>query len=132
MQGYSIYAFSFFYFVRSLLTILPLEVIRRHVIMKRITFCALLMTLFLLLSCGSGSSKTEDPKTIFLTSIANLGKGFLDVFTSLSDMITGAFGINADTKKSDIGKYFTDIETTMNTVKKSYKRKLLRMVTIQR
>ncbi|UPA11644.1 variable large family protein (plasmid) [Borrelia parkeri] len=76
------------------------------------------MTLFLLLSCGSGSSKTEDPKTIFLTSIANLGKGFLDVFTSLSDMITGAFGINADTKKSDIGKYFTDIETTMNTVKK--------------
>ncbi|UPA11485.1 variable large family protein (plasmid) [Borrelia parkeri] len=86
--------------------------------MKRITFCALLMTLFLLLGCGSGSTKTEDPKTTFLTSIANLGKGFLDVFTSLSDMITGAFGIKADTKKSDIGKYFTDIETTMNTVKK--------------
>ncbi|UPA11526.1 variable large family protein (plasmid) [Borrelia parkeri] len=86
--------------------------------MKRITFCALLMTLFLLLSCGSGSAKTEDPKTTFLTSIANLGKGFLDVFTSLSDMITGAFGIKADTKKSDIGQYFTDIETTMNTVKK--------------
>ncbi|UPA11591.1 variable large family protein (plasmid) [Borrelia parkeri] len=76
------------------------------------------MTLFLLLSCGSGSAKVEDPKTIFLTSIANLGKGFLDVFTSLSDMITGAFGIKADTKKSDIGKYFTDIEKTMNTVKK--------------
>ncbi|UPA11632.1 variable large family protein (plasmid) [Borrelia parkeri] len=76
------------------------------------------MTLFLLLSCGSGSTKAEDPKTTFLTSIANLGKGFLDVFTSLSDMITGAFGIKADTKKSDIGKYFSDIETTMNTVKK--------------
>ncbi|ANF34654.1 Variable large protein 15/16 (plasmid) [Borrelia turicatae] len=76
------------------------------------------MTLFLLLSCGSGSTKAEDPKTLFLTSIANLGKGFLDVFTSLSDMITGAFGIKAETKKSDIGKYFTSIETTMNTVKK--------------
>ncbi|UPA11402.1 variable large family protein (plasmid) [Borrelia parkeri] len=74
--------------------------------------------LFLLLSCGSGSTKTEDPKTTFLTSIANLGKGFLDVFTSLSDMITGAFGIKADTKKSDIGQYFTSIEKTMNTVKK--------------
>ncbi|AHH09978.1 Variable outer membrane protein, partial (plasmid) [Borrelia parkeri SLO] len=86
--------------------------------MKRITFCALLMTLFLLLSCGSGSAKVEDPKTIFLTSIANLGKGFLDVFTSLSDMVAGAFGIKAETKKSDIGKYFTSIETTMNTVKK--------------
>ncbi|WP_025407659.1 variable large family protein [Borrelia parkeri] len=86
--------------------------------MKRITFCALLMTLFLLLSCGSGSAKVEDPKTTFLSSIANLGKGFLDVFTSLSDMVSGAFGIKADTKKSDIGKYFTSIETTMNTVKK--------------
>ncbi|WP_434757102.1 variable large family protein [Borrelia puertoricensis] len=86
--------------------------------MKRITLCALLMTLFLLLSCGSGSAKTEDPRTTFLNSIANLGKGFLDVFTSLSDMITGAFGIKADTKKSDIGNYFTDIEKTMTSVKK--------------
>ncbi|UPA11709.1 variable large family protein (plasmid) [Borrelia parkeri] len=72
-----------------------------------------------MLSCGSGSTKSEDPKTLFLTSIANLGKGFLDVFTSLSDMVAGAFGIKADTKKSDIGKYFISIETTMNTVKKN-------------
>ncbi|ASJ27695.1 variable large family protein [Borrelia turicatae] len=86
--------------------------------MKRITLSALLMTLFLLLSCGSGSAKVEDPKTTFLNSIANLGKGFLDVFTSLSDMVAGALGIKADTKKSDIGQYFTDIENTMNTVKK--------------
>ncbi|ASJ27672.1 variable large family protein [Borrelia turicatae] len=85
--------------------------------MKRITLSALLMTLFLLLSCGSGSAKAEDPKTLFLTSIANLGKGFLDVFTSLSDMITGAFGIKAETKKSEVGKYFTDIANTMTSVK---------------
>ncbi|UPA19340.1 variable large family protein [Borrelia puertoricensis] len=74
--------------------------------------------LFLLLSCGSGTTSAEDPKTTFLTSIANLGKGFLDVFTSLSDMVAGAFGIKADTKKSDIGNYFTSIETTMTSVKK--------------
>ncbi|ASJ27654.1 variable large family protein [Borrelia turicatae] len=74
--------------------------------------------LFLLLSCGSGSAKVEDPKTTFLNSIANLGKGFLDVFTSFSDMVAGAFGIKADTKKSDIGQYFTDIEKTMTSVKK--------------
>ncbi|WP_430644697.1 variable large family protein [Borrelia puertoricensis] len=86
--------------------------------MKRITLCALFLTLFLLLSCGSGSASAEDPKTTFLNSIANLGKGFLDVFTSLSDMITGALGIKADTKKSDIGKYFNDIENTMTSVKK--------------
>ncbi|WP_434757410.1 variable large family protein [Borrelia puertoricensis] len=85
--------------------------------MKRITLCALLMTLFLLLSCGSGTTNMEDPKTTFLNSIANLGKGFLDVFTSLSDMITGAFGIKAETKKSDIGNYFTSIENTMKSVK---------------
>ncbi|WP_434757300.1 variable large family protein (plasmid) [Borrelia puertoricensis] len=77
-----------------------------------------MLPLLLLLSCGSGSTKMEDPKTTFLTSIANLGKGFLDVFTSLSDMVAGAFGIKAETKKSDIGKYFTSIENTMNTVKK--------------
>ncbi|ANA44036.1 VlpD16 (plasmid) [Borrelia hermsii HS1] len=33
-------------------------------------------------------------------------------------MVAGAFGIKADTKKSDIGKYFTDIEKTMTSVKK--------------
>ncbi|AMR76069.1 Variable large protein D4 (plasmid) [Borrelia hermsii] len=54
----------------------------------------------------------------FLTSIANLGKGFLDVFVTFGDMVAGAFGIKADTKKSDIGKYFNDIEKTMTTVKK--------------
>ncbi|WP_434757259.1 variable large family protein [Borrelia puertoricensis] len=86
--------------------------------MKRITLCALFLTLFLLLSCGSGSTSAEDPKTTFLNSIANLGKGFLDVFTSLSDMISGALGIKADTKKSDIGKCFSDIENTMTSVKK--------------
>ncbi|WP_330730403.1 variable large family protein [Borrelia turicatae] len=86
--------------------------------MKRITLSALLMTLFLLLSCGSGSANVEDPKTTFLNSIANLGKGFLDVFTSLSDMVTSSLGINAETKKSEVGKYFTDIANTMNTVKK--------------
>ncbi|AHH04161.1 Variable outer membrane protein (plasmid) [Borrelia nietonii YOR] len=37
---------------------------------------------------------------------------------TFGDMVIGAFGIKADTKKSDIGKYFTDIESTMTTVKK--------------
>ncbi|WP_430644669.1 variable large family protein [Borrelia puertoricensis] len=77
----------------------------------------LALLLYYIFSCGSGTTKMEDPKTTFLTSIANLGKGFLDVFTSLSDMIAGTFGIKAETKKSDIGNYFTSIETTMNSVK---------------
>ncbi|UPA10094.1 variable large family protein (plasmid) [Borrelia nietonii YOR] len=69
-----------------------------------------------LVSCNSGGV-AEDPKHVYLTSIANLGKGFLDVFVTFKDMVAGAFGIKADTKKSDIGKYFTDIESTMTTVK---------------
>ncbi|WP_152301219.1 variable large family protein [Borrelia miyamotoi] len=73
------------------------------------------MTLFLIIGCNNGGG--EDPQKVFLTSIANLGKGFLDVFVTFGDMITGAFGIKAETKKSDVGKYFTDIETTMKTVK---------------
>ncbi|ABF82164.1 variable large family protein [Borrelia hermsii] len=78
---------------------------------------AIIMTLFMVLvSCNSGGV-AEDPKHVYLTSIANLGKGFLDVFVTFGDMVTGAFGIKADTKKSDIGKYFTDIESTMTAVK---------------
>ncbi|BDU63429.1 variable large protein (plasmid) [Candidatus Borrelia fainii] len=85
--------------------------------MKRITLSALLMTLFLLIGCNNEVAE-KDPQKVFLTSIANLGKGFLDVFVTFGDMVTNAFGIKADTKKSEVGKYFTDIETTMTSVKK--------------
>ncbi|AOW96302.1 variable large family protein [Borrelia miyamotoi] len=74
------------------------------------------MTLFLIIGCNNGGG--EDPQKVFLTSIANLGKGFLDVFVTFGDMVTGAFGIKAETKKSDVGKYFTSIAETMESVKK--------------
>ncbi|UPA19275.1 variable large family protein [Borrelia puertoricensis] len=85
--------------------------------MKRITLCALFLTLFLLLSCGSGTTSAEDPKTTFLNSIANLGKGFLDVFTSLSDMVGGVLGFNTNTKKSDVGNYFKKVHDTVQGTK---------------
>ncbi len=56
-------------------------------------------------------------KNEFLNSIANLGKGFLEVFVAFGDMVSGTLGIKAETKKSDIGKYFIDIEKTMVLVK---------------
>ncbi|WP_338321121.1 variable large family protein [Borrelia miyamotoi] len=71
----------------------------------------------LIIVCNNAGGGGEDPQKVFLTSMANLGKGFLDVFVIFGDMITGAFGIKAETKKSDIGKYFTDIEKTMTSVK---------------
>ncbi|AHH04412.1 Variable outer membrane protein, partial (plasmid) [Borrelia nietonii YOR] len=39
--------------------------------------------------CNSGGV-AEDPKHVYLTSIANLGKGFLDVFVTFGDMVAGA------------------------------------------
>ncbi|MBW6184576.1 variable large family protein, partial [Pseudomonas aeruginosa] len=73
------------------------------------------MTLFLIIGCNNGGG--EDPQKVFLTSIANLGKGFLDVFVTFGDMVTGAFGIKAETKKSEVGQYFADIEKIMTSVK---------------
>ncbi|WP_041178830.1 variable large family protein [Borrelia parkeri] len=85
--------------------------------MKRITFCALLMTLFLLLSCGSGSTKTEDPQSRFLKSIISLSNDFLNVFTSFADMLGGVLGFNTNTKKSDVGNYFQTIHDTVQGTK---------------
>nr|WP_269516805.1 variable large family protein [Borrelia recurrentis] len=66
--------------------------------------------------CNNGIAELEK-KNEFLSSIANLGKGFLDVFVAFGDMVSGTLGIKAETKKSEIGKYFGDIENTMKTTK---------------
>ncbi|AFI32187.1 variable large family protein [Borrelia crocidurae] len=63
------------------------------------------------------SSGGRDLEKVFLSDIANLGKGFLEVFVSFGDMVTGILGIKAGTKKSEIGKYFSDIEKIMRTTK---------------
>ncbi|WP_425532322.1 variable large family protein [Borrelia turicatae] len=85
--------------------------------MKRITLSALLMTLFLLLSCGSGSSKTEDPQNKFLKSLISLSNDFLNVFTSFSNMVGGVLGFDTNTKKSDVGNYFKKIQETVQGTK---------------
>ncbi|WP_434757272.1 variable large family protein (plasmid) [Borrelia puertoricensis] len=87
--------------------------------MKRITLCALFLTLFLLLSCGSGTTSAENPQSRFLKSVISLGNDFLNVFTSLSDMVGGVLGFNTNTKKSDVGNYFKTIEKSLTTTKTS-------------
>ncbi|AHH07623.1 Variable outer membrane protein (plasmid) [Borrelia crocidurae DOU] len=81
--------------------------------MKRVK--GIVMMMVVVMGCNSGGVK--DPEKVFLSSIANLGKGFLEVFVSFEDMLSGAFGIKSETKKSDVGKYFTDIAATMESVK---------------
>ncbi|WP_024653811.1 variable large family protein [Borrelia persica] len=72
------------------------------------------------IGCNNGVAELEK-KNEFLSSIANLGRGFLDVFVAFGDMVSGTLGIKADTKKSDIGKYFSDIAKTMTSVKSKLK-----------
>ncbi|AHH10133.1 Variable outer membrane protein (plasmid) [Borrelia parkeri SLO] len=93
----------------------------RHVIMKRITLSALLMTLFLLMSCGAGSTNAEDPQSRFLKSLISLGNDFLDVFTSFTDMVGGVLGFNTNTKKSDVGAYFKTVQDTVQGTKDKLK-----------
>ncbi|WP_041177068.1 variable large family protein [Borrelia crocidurae] len=73
-----------------------------------------ILMVMMVMGCNSG---VKDPEKVFLSEMVNLGKGFLDVFVSFGDMITGTLGIKADTKKSEIGKYFSDIEKSMQTTK---------------
>ncbi|UPA17334.1 variable large family protein (plasmid) [Borrelia coriaceae] len=72
------------------------------------------MSLFL--SCNNGIEELQKRNT-FLSSLANLGNDFLDVFTSFGDSLGGVLGFNASTKKSEVGDYFKKIETTVEGVK---------------
>ncbi|AFI32069.1 hypothetical protein Q7M_1313 (plasmid) [Borrelia crocidurae str. Achema] len=74
----------------------------------------MMVLVMIVMGCNSG---VKDPEKVFLSEMVNLGKGFLDVFLSFGDMVVGAFGIKAETKKSDVGKYFSDIAATMEFVK---------------
>ncbi|WP_038359476.1 variable large family protein [Borrelia hispanica] len=79
-----------------------------------------MMMVMIVMRCNSGgvSGEVKDPEKVFLSEMVNLGKGFLDVFVSFGDMITGTLGgLKAETKKSEIGAYFTKIENTMKIVK---------------
>ncbi len=48
--------------------------------------------LILVMGCNSGLLAEEKAKNEFLGSIANLGKGFLDVFVAFGDMVSGTLG----------------------------------------
>ncbi|UPA11653.1 variable large family protein (plasmid) [Borrelia parkeri] len=91
---------------------------RRHVIMKRITFCALLMTLFLLLSCGSGQQPEAGKGGSAATGGRSLSEVLMEVgrsaenaFYSFLELLSDTLGFTAKstTKKSDVGGYFNSL-----------------------
>ncbi|AHH11799.1 variable large family protein (plasmid) [Borrelia coriaceae] len=83
------------------------------------SICATLF-IFLFLSCNSGIEELEN-KNNFFSSLANLRQDFLDVFTYFGDIVTDSLGIKAETKKDDIGGYFSKIESTMKNVQDKLK-----------
>ncbi|AHH07813.1 Variable outer membrane protein (plasmid) [Borrelia crocidurae DOU] len=90
------------------------RVIRRENIMDRMRKKGIILMMMIVMGCNSGG---KDPEKVFLSEMLNLGKGFMEVFVSFGDMITGTLGIKADTKKSEIGAYFSKIENTVKVVK---------------
>ncbi|UPA11386.1 variable large family protein (plasmid) [Borrelia parkeri] len=89
--------------------------------MKRITFCALLMTLFLLLSCGSGqqpqagnggSAGGEQQGVGSLSSVLmEVGRSAENAFYSFLELLSDTLGFTAKstTKKEDVGAYFSSL-----------------------
>ncbi|UPA17117.1 variable large family protein (plasmid) [Borrelia coriaceae] len=85
---------------------------------KNIRLKSICATLFisLFLACNNGIEELEKRNT-FLSSLANLGNDFLTIFTSFGDSLGGVLAFNAETKKSDVGKYFKNIEKGLTTTK---------------
>ncbi|WP_434757362.1 variable large family protein (plasmid) [Borrelia puertoricensis] len=92
---------------------------RRHVIMKRITLCALLMTLFLLLGCGSGQQAVDSPNgggaatggSSLSSVLMEVGRSAENAFYSFLELLSGTLGLRVtkDTTKQQVGDYFNNL-----------------------
>ncbi|UPA11364.1 variable large family protein (plasmid) [Borrelia parkeri] len=87
--------------------------------MKRITFCALLMTLFLLLGCGSGQQSVDAANgggaatggSSLSAVLMNVGRSAENAFYSFLELLSDTLGFTAKstTKKEDVGDYFNSL-----------------------
>ncbi|AHH11796.1 variable large family protein [Borrelia coriaceae] len=82
--------------------------------LKRI--CATLF-ISLFLACNNGVIEELEKRNHFLSSLANLGNDFLNIFTSFGDSLAGVLGFDTNTKKSEVGDYFKNIQKTVEGVK---------------
>ncbi|WP_434757139.1 variable large family protein (plasmid) [Borrelia puertoricensis] len=87
--------------------------------MKRITLCALLITLFLLLGCGSGQQSVDSPNgggaatggRTLSSVLMELGRSAENVFYAFIELLSDTLGFTAKstTKKNDVGDYFNSL-----------------------
>ncbi|AHH11375.1 variable large family protein (plasmid) [Borrelia coriaceae] len=89
----------------------------KNIRIKRI--CATLF-ISLFLSCNNSGEELEKLKNQnnFLSSLANLGNDFLDIFTSFGNSLGGVLGFNTETKKSDVANYFKKVHDTVEETRK--------------
>ncbi|AHH07645.1 Variable outer membrane protein, partial (plasmid) [Borrelia crocidurae DOU] len=84
---------------------------RRRIIM-------VMMVVMMVMGCNSGGVLEEEQgKNKFLQSLVNVSNEFLNVFTSFGEMVGSVLGLKADSKKSDVGKYFKKVQETVQGIK---------------
>ncbi|WP_231439853.1 variable large family protein, partial [Borrelia duttonii] len=77
----------------------------------------IMMMMVVVMGCNSGVVEAEQGKNKFLQSLVNVSNEFLNVFTSFGDMVGSVLGLNVNSKKSDVGKYFKTVQGTVEGVK---------------
>ncbi|ETZ17622.1 Variable outer membrane protein [Borrelia duttonii CR2A] len=78
----------------------------------------IVMMMMVMMGCNSGGvAEGEEGKNKFLQSLVNVSEEFLNVFTSFGEMVGSVLGLNVNSKKSDVGKYFKTVQGTVKGVK---------------
>ncbi|WP_051480253.1 variable large family protein [Borrelia crocidurae] len=79
----------------------------------------MVMVVIMVMGCNSGGvgESKESVENKFLQSLVNVSNEFLNVFTSFGDMAGSVLGLNVESKKSDVGKYFKTVHGTVEGVK---------------
>ncbi|AHH07920.1 Variable outer membrane protein (plasmid) [Borrelia crocidurae DOU] len=78
----------------------------------------MMVMVMMVMGCNSGGVLEEEQgKSKFLQSLVNVSNEFLNVFTSFGEMVGSVLGLNLESKKSDVGKYFKAVQSTVEGVK---------------
>ncbi|AHH07252.1 Variable outer membrane protein (plasmid) [Borrelia crocidurae DOU] len=84
----------------------------------RIVLGIMMMMVMMVMGCNSGGVLEEEQgKNKFLQSLVNVSNEFLNVFTSFGEMVGSVLGLSVESKKSDVGKYFKTVQSTVEGVK---------------
>ncbi|AHH07768.1 Variable outer membrane protein (plasmid) [Borrelia crocidurae DOU] len=84
----------------------------------RIVLGIMMMMVVMVMGCNSGGvGEGEEGKNKFLQSLVNVSNEFLNVFTSFGEMVGSVLGLNVESKKSDVGKYFKTVQETVQGTK---------------